>query len=51
MSFIQWVGFVERCVLDVDIQLYILNQQENKLVQADKFQRHTWRYKGEMISI
>lgn len=28
MSLIQWVGFVERYVLEEDIYLQILNQQE-----------------------
>lgn len=44
MSLSQWVGFVERYVLEEDIYLQILNQQEKKGTQANKFRVCTCRY-------
>lgn len=46
MSLIQWVGSVERYVLEEDTYLQILNQQEKKGSQANKFWVYTGRYKG-----
>ena len=44
MSLIQWVGFVERYVLEEDIYLQILNQQEKNRTQAS----HSWLYTGRL---
>lgn len=46
MSSIQWVGFVERYVLEEDIYLQILNQQEKKCTPANHFWLYTGKYKG-----
>lgn len=46
MSLIQWAGFVERCVLEEDIYLQILNQREKKCTKANTSWLYTRKYKG-----